>query len=408
MFPKMLAEGGEMMRKLLLVFVLPLLLVFAVQNTALAAPAWGKVVDQIEKTLVQSLALYNKGDVEKAKEVVNEAYYGVFEKEGMEIAVKSKISGKRVGIEEYKFVAIKKLMTNKAPEAQIKKEIDGLVAMLREDAAQMGGKAESNPMETLLAAFLILVREGFEAILVIGAIIAYLIKSGHGQKTRVVYYSSAAAVAASLVTAVLLQSVFSISGASQEILEGATMLLAAVVLVSVSHWMIGKVSAKAWQNYIEGKVQEAVSGGSMLSLGAAAFLAVYREGAETVLFYQALFSDAADQGAMIWSGFGLGCAALVAIFLIVRYGSMKLPLKPFFLGTSILMYVLAISFAGGGIKELQEGGVVGMTAIAGMDSIELLGIYPTWETLTPQIILVLIAVAGVIYQRRKQDPAMPA
>jgi high-affinity iron transporter len=396
------------MRKLALVLLMPLIFALAWQNTGLAAGAWVKVVDKIDNTLTESLDVYKKGDIEKAKDIVNEAYYGIFEKEGMEIAVKSKISGKRVGIEEYKFVTIKKLMTKKAPEAQVKKEIGELVAMLREDSAQMGGKAENNPIETLLAAFLILVREGFEAILVIGAIIAYLIKSGHAEKTRIVYYSSAAAVLASVLTAILLQKVFDIGGANQEILEGATMLLATVVLVSVSHWMIGKVEGRAWQNYIEGKVQSAVSGGSMLSLAAAAFLAVYREGAETVLFYQALFSDAGDQGEMIWGGFGLGCLALVVIFLAVRYGSMKIPLKPFFLGTSILMYILAISFAGGGVKELQEGGVVGLTPIPGMDSFELLGIYPTWETLIPQILLVLLGVAGVIYQRRKKDPAIPA
>ncbi len=396
------------MRKLLLALLVPVVLAFAWQTDGLAAGAWTKVVDRIDKTLTQSLDTYKKGDIEKAKDIVNEAYYSIFEKEGMEIAVKSKISGKRVGIEEYKFVAIKKLMTQKAPEAKIKKEMDELVKMLREDAAQMGGKAESNPIESLLAAFLILVREGFEAILVIAAIAAYLIKAGHGDKTRIVYYSSVAAVLASILTAILLQKVFDIGGANQEIMEGATMLLAVVVLVSVSHWMIGKVEAKAWQDYIEGKVQAAVTKGSMLSLGAAAFLAVYREGAETILFYQALFSDAGDQGQMIWGGFGLGCLALVVIFLLVRYGSMKIPLRPFFLGTSILMYILAISFAGGGIKELQEGGVVGVTPIPGMDSIDILGIYPTWETLLPQLALVLLAAAGLICQRRKKDPSIPA
>lgn len=396
------------MRKLLLILLVPLTFALAWQNTVLAAGAWGKVVDKIDKTLTQSLDVYNKGDIEKAKDMVNEAYYSIYEKEGMEIAVKSNISGKRVGIEEYKFVNIKKLMTKKAPEAQIKQEIGDLVKMLREDAAQMGGKAQNNAFETFLAAFLILVREGFEAILVIGAIAAYLIKSGHSEKTRVVYYSSGAAIVASILTAVLLQKVFDIGGANQEILEGATMLLAVVVLISVSHWMIGKVEAKAWQNYIEGKVQDAVSGGSMLSLGAAAFLAVYREGAETVLFYQALFSDAGDQSGMIWGGFGAGSLALVVIFLMIRYGSMKMPLKPFFLGTSILMYIMAVSFAGGGVKELQEGGLVSVTAIPGMDSIDILGIYPTWETLAPQILLILLAVASVIYQRRKKDPAIPA
>lgn len=396
------------MRKLLLILMVPLTFMLAWQNGALAAGAWGKVVDKIDKTLTQSLDVYNKGDIEKAKDIVNEAYYGIFEKEGMEIAVKSKISGKRVGIEEYKFVAIKKMMTNKAPEAQIKKEMDSLVAMLREDVVQMGGKAESNPFETLLAAFLILVREGFEAILVIGAIAAYLIKSGNKDKTRIVYYSSGAAIVASFATAVLLQQVFNVSGASQEILEGVTMLLAVVVLISVSHWMIGKVEAKAWQNYIEGKVQQAVSGNSLWSLGAASFLAVYREGAETVLFYQALYSEAGDQLGMIWGGFGLGALALVGIFAAIHYSSMRMPLKPFFLGTSILMYVMAVSFTGNGIKELQGGGVIGVTEIPGMDSIDILGVYPTWETLLPQIGLVLLGIAGALYQRRKKDPSVPA
>lgn len=396
------------MRKFLTVLLLPVVFAFMLQTTALSAGAWGKVVDRIEKTLNQSVEVYKKGDIEKAKDIVNEAYYGVFEKEGMEIAVKSKISGKRVGLEEYKFVLIKKLMTQKAPEAKINQEIDTLVKMLREDVVQMGGKAESNPWETFIASFLILVREGFEAILVIGAIAVYLIKSGNQDKTRVVYYSSGAAIVASFATAVLLQQVFDIGGANQEILEGATMLLAVVVLISVSHWMIGKAEAKAWQTYIEGKVQQAVSGNNLWSLGAASFLAVYREGAETVLFYQALYSDASDQVEMIWGGFGAGTLALVVIFLAIHYGSMRIPLKPFFLGTSILMYIMAISFTGGGIKELQEGGVIGMTEIPGMPTIDILGIYPTWETLLPQIALVVLGIAGFLYQRRKQDPSVPA
>lgn len=395
------------MRKLLLVVLVPLLLALSWQSAASAAGAWGKVVDRIDKTLTQSLDAYKKGDIEKGKNLVNDAYFAVYEKEGMERAVKSKLSGRRASTEEYKFSSIRKLMTNQAPDAQIKKEITELVKMLRQDAMQLGGK-QQNPYETLLASFLILVREGFEAILVIGAIAAYLIKSGNSRKTRVVYYSSVAAVLASFLTAYALQKVFAISGASQEILEGVTMLVAVVVLFFVSHWMIGKSEARAWQGYIEGKVQSSLSGGSTLSLGAAAFLAVYREGAETVLFYQALLADAAGHMEMVWYGFGLGCLALVMIFLIVRFGSMKLPLKPFFLGTSILLYVMAVSFAGGGVKELQEAGVVGVTAVPGLEAIDILGIYPTWETLTPQILLVVLAIGGVIYQRRKANPEIPA
>lgn len=391
------------MRKILLILLVPLILALAGQTSVSAAGSWDKVIDKIELTMKQSLAVYKSGDVEKAKNLVNDAYYGLYEKEGLEIAIKSKISGRRASTEEYGYSTIKKLMTNQAPASQVQKEMNTLIKMMREDAAQIGGNKQQSPMEMFLAALLILVREGFEAILVIGAIIAYLIKSGNGSKTRIVYYSSVAAIGASFLTAILLQKVFSISGANQELLEGATMLLATIVLFSVSYWMISKAEAKAWKSYIEGKVQASLSSGNALSLGAAAFLAVYREGAETVLFYQALFSEAGDQGGMIWSGFGAGCLALVGIFLLVRYGSMKMPLKPFFVGTSGLMYLMAISFAGGGVKELQEGGFVGVTSAPAIPTLDILGIYPTWETVLPQIALILLAVGGVIYQRRKTN-----
>ncbi|HMM21372.1 MAG TPA: FTR1 family iron permease [Selenomonadales bacterium] len=394
------------MRKWLLILLVPLLVAFSA-NTALAAKTWGHVVDDMEKVLQQSVTVYKQGDAAKARDLVNDAYFGVFEKDGMERAVMSNISGKRASIEEYKISAIRKLMANQAPAAQVEKEVKALVAMLREDAVQLDGKQQS-PTEAFLASFLILVREGFEAILVIGAIIAYLIKSGNAAKTRSVYYSSLAAILASFITAIAFQQLFSISGANQEILEGATMLLAVVVLFSVSHWMVGKAETRAWQNYIEGKVQESLSGGNTWSLGAAAFLAVYREGAETVLFYQALFADADGQQNMIWGGFAAGCVALVVIFVLIRFGSVRIPLKPFFLGTSALMYLLSISFAGGGVKELQEAGVVGVTPVPWVETVDLLGIYPTWETLTPQIVLLLLAVGGVLYQRRKGKPRLSA
>ncbi len=395
------------MRKWLLILLVPLLFAFTNTNTALAAKTWGHVVNDMEKVLNQSLTVYKQGDAEKARALVNDAYFGVFEKDGMERAVMSNISGKRASIEEYKISTIRKLMSNQAPVAQVEKEIKDLVVMLREDAVQLDGK-QQNPTETFLASLLILVREGFEAILVIGAIIAYLIKSGNAAKTRIVYYSSLAAILASFLTAIAFQQLFSISGANQEILEGATMLLAVVVLFSVSHWMVGKAETRAWQNYIEGKVQESLSGGNTWSLGAAAFLAVYREGAETVLFYQALFSDASDQQGMIWGGFAVGCVALVVIFALIRFGSVRIPLKPFFLGTSILMYLLSISFAGGGVKELQEAGVVGVTPAPWVETVDLLGIYPTWETLVPQFVLMLLAIGGVLYQRHKSKTQFSA
>ncbi len=379
--------------------MLVLILILAWQSTGLAAMSWKKVARDIDDVLQQSLNAYRQGDVEKAKGLVNDAYFDLFEKEGMERAILSNISGRRAAVLEYEFSNIKKMMTNQMPVAQVERALGELVVMLREDAARLDG-TEQNPFEIFLSSSLILIREGFEAILIIGAIAAYLIKSGNGHKVGTIYSSSVLAVLASLLTAIAFEIVFRVSGASQEILEGITMLLATVVLFSVSHWMVGKVEARAWQSYIEDKVHGSLSSGSTLALGAAAFLAVYREGVETVLFYQALLSNTGGATGMIWLGFALGCVALAAVFLLIRYGSLRIPLKPFFLGTSLLLYYLAFVFAGDGVKQLQEAGVVGVTPVPGVPAIDLLGIYPTWQTLFPQIILLAMAIGGVMYQRR--------
>jgi len=389
-----------MLRKITMVLLTLLIFILAWQSTVLAASSWKKVADDIDGIMQQSFNTYRQGDVEKAKGQVNDAYFGFFEKEGMERAILSNLSGRRAAELEYKFSSIKKMMNNGAPVPEVERATVELVGMLREDAAKMDGP-ESSPVETFLSSFLILVREGFEAILIIGAIAAYLIKSGNNRKVGTVYRSAALAVLASFLTAIVFQLVFRISGASQETLEGLTMLLATLVLFSVSHWMVGKAQAGAWQRYIDDKVQSSLSSGSALALGAAVFLAVYREGAETVLFYQALLGNSEGDTGMVWLGFALGCLALAAIFAIVRYGSMKIPLKPFFLGTSVLLYYLAFVFAGGGVKELQEAGLVGVTLVPGLQTVGFLGIYPTWETLMPQLILLAAAAGGVIYQRRK-------
>jgi high-affinity iron transporter len=104
---------------------------------------------------------------------------------------------------------------------------------------------------------------------------------------------------------------------------------------------------------------------------------------------------------MLWYGFAVACLCLVVIFIVIRYGSLRLPLRPFFVATSILMYIMAISFAGGGVKELQEADFIAVTPVAGIDSIDILGIYPTVETLVPQAVMLVLAVFSFLYYTRK-------
>ena len=362
---------------------------------------WREVTDTMAEIIDESYEVYfNTKDAEAAKELVNKAYFEFYEKLGVERAVMAYVSGKRASVVEYQFAEVKRLMTDLAPNKEVRTSLDTLNKMLREDGNALDGREESG-WAVFVASLLILLREGLEAILVVAAIAAYLIRSGNGHLTKVVYINGIAAIVVSAVLAIALQKLFSISGANQEILEGATMLLAVVVLFFVSNWMVSKAEAESWKNYIEGKVSSAVTTGSSFALGAAAFLAVFREGAETILFYQALLADAGDLIAWVWYGFAVGALCLVGLFIIIRYGSMRIPLRPFFIGTSILMYIMAIAFAGGGIKELQEADVVSVTPVSFIGSFDLLGIYPTVETLLPQGILVALAVFSYFYYTRK-------
>ena len=362
--------------------------------------SWGEIAAEMRTCLDDAGRRYEDGDVEGGKARVNDAYFGFYEKLGFERAVLSYISGKRASTVEYKFSLIKKLMTQKAPQGEVRDELALLARMLREDANQLDGKEES-AAGTFAASLLILVREGFEAILVIAAIATYLVRSGNQNRTGIVYWSALAAVAASVVLAIALQYLFEISGANQEILEGVAMLAAVVVLFFVSNWMISKAEADAWRNYIDGKVQTAVAGGSAFALGLAAFLAVFREGAETILFYQALVADTDAHRNMIWVGMAVAAVILVILFILIRYGSIVIPMKPFFIGTSILLFIMSISFAGGGVKELQEADVVSVTPVPYIQSFDLLGIYPTVETLAPQAVMIVLAAASIAVAVRK-------
>lgn len=248
-----------------------------------------------------------------------------------------------------------------------------------------------------LQAFLIILREGFEAILVIGAVIAFLKKTGHGEQVRRVWHGVVWALAASAATAVALMTVFRSLPASRELVEGITMLLAVVVLFSVSYWLLSKADAARWNQFIRGKVTEALQQGGGTALVVVGFLAVYREGAETALFFQALFSAPDVAPAPIVSGIAVGFVALVGIYLAFHRFGMKLPMRPFFQVTSALLYAMAFVFAGKGMRELQEGDAVPITALRGWPQVDALGIFPTVETLAAQGLL-LAALAYAIWR----------
>jgi high-affinity iron transporter len=240
-----------------------------------------------------------------------------------------------------------------------------------------------------LQSLLIILREGFEAILVISAVVAFLIKTA--SRTAAIDLDGVLlALGASALTAAVLATVLRALPATREVIEGATMLVAVAVLFSVSYWLISKVEAARWQRFIREKVDAALQHGGGTALALVAFLAVYREGAETALFYQALLNEGTDIVLPILAGVVVGGGLLAVIFtLFWKYG-IRIPLRPFFAVTSVLLYYMAFVFMGKGVRELQEGGVLGITVLPGWPHVDAMGIFPSVETLLAQALLLIL------------------
>src|SRR5881409_3760990 len=255
--------------------------------------------------------------------------------------------------------------------------------------------------------FFLLIREGFEAILIVAALMTFLTKAGAPERRREVARGAWIAVGASVLTWVLVELLLQVTPGQREIIEGGTMLLAAAVLFYVSYWLLSKIEAAKWTAFVHGKMRSALSSGSGAALSAVAFLAVYREGFETILFYKALFtSGGGSSGVPVVAGIAVGTVGLVAIYVLVNQLGLRVAMKPFFAVTGLMLYYMAFVFAGKGIAELQGAGIIPLTVIEGAPRIPVFGIYPTVESLIVQgLLLVLAIVAAVWALRPKTKPS---
>ena len=362
---------------------------------------WGEVADGINQSIQEAIARYQRGEAQNAILDVQDSYFYRFEASGMENKIGSRDSAFKTALEAY-FTRLVSLMKAGQPVERLQSEASALEQDLQKAVAMLG-EGEETQWSLLLYSLMIIVREGLEALLIVAAIVAYMVKNNHQDKLPLIRQSVIVALVASVVTAVIFQLLFTNSGASRELLEGITMLIAVVMLFFMSYWLLSKVEARHWKAWLEGKLSHSLSKGSLVGLWLTSFLAVYREGAETVLFYYALIGDANDvAGHMaIGAGFVIGCVVLLAAWLIMRYSVVRLPLKPFFMFTGSFMYLMAFVFAGKGVLELVEGKLFQPTLINGFPEISWLGIYPYVETLLPQAVLLLAALIALWVMRRK-------
>ncbi|MDH5611704.1 MAG: cytochrome c/FTR1 family iron permease [Gammaproteobacteria bacterium] len=276
----------------------------------------------------------------------------------------------------------------------------GLIDLLNE-AKNIIGSNQMSPGAAFFGSFIILLREGVEAILVLAAIMAALIKTGRREAVKYIHVGWLSAVVLGIATWWAAENLISISGASREVTEGAAALFAALILVYVGFWLHSASSSKRWKQFVEHKIDNAMESSTLWVLATVSFIAVYREMFETVLFYQAMWVQI-DTGES-QQGFLLGILVAIALLVILaivvlRFGT-RLPIKQFFQINAVLLFLLAVVFSGQGIAAFQEAGMIAASRIE-FPRVEMLGIYPTLQSLGLQLLVLMIGAGLLSYQRK--------
>jgi len=341
-----------------------------------------------KEKMLDSLEAYQKNDAKLAYKLAVEAYLEGFEL--IENGLNTIDPKLRLSIEK-SMTAYRNLIRDGLPAAELEAETLRIQAMLQ-TAEDKLNRTRLSGGAAFASAMVILLREGLEALLVIAALAAFLIRTGRRDALKWLYSGVFAALLLGAATWWASTYVIDISGMQREMTEGIAALLAASVLFYVGFWLHSKTGVTQWKEFIENSIQKALSKGTLWGLSGLAFIAVYREILETVLFYQALWIQTEASGQpMILTGFLIASAILAVVaWIILRY-STRLPLRQFFAVTSIFMFLIAIVFAGKGIAALQEAGKLSIDPVS-FPTIDILGIYPNIQGLLVQLVLLVLAI----------------
>jgi high-affinity iron transporter len=342
----------------------------------------------------ESLTAYRQGQTQTAQDLAISAYLDGFEL--VEASLDTVDRRLRMAVEA-EMMQYRAMLKNREAIAAVEAAADRMQGLL--SAAQQAIEGTRLPVSAaFLSSFAILLREGLEAILVLAAIYALLIKGEQRDALPYVHAGWIAALVLGGITWFVASYLVAISGSTREVTEGVTALVAAAVLLYVGFWMHDKAYAERWQTFLQSQLREALSGRTLWALALVSFLAVYREAFETVLFYQALWVQAAPAHVPVLGGIISAAVALVVLGWLIFRGSVRLPLGLFFGATSLLLALLAVVFVGKGIAALQEAGTLPVNPV-NFPGIPALGLYPNLQGLALQALLVLI-IGGVFAYTR--------
>jgi high-affinity iron transporter len=363
------------------------------------APAGGSAtLDIARNKLRQSVAAYRAGDARAAKDLALAAYLDGFEP--VEAVLNARDSGLMARVEEA-MAGLRSAIGGGRPADEVAARAADVEALLA-DAERALSPDEASNASAFLAAFTILLREGLEALLIIVAMLTFMRKAERPEMVRPVHYGWATALLAGVATWWAATHLITVSGASRELVEGFGALFAAIVLLFVGIWMHGKAQADEWQRYLKEKLGAAVTRGSAWFLFALAFVAVYREVFETILFFTALSAEGNVGALALGAAAGVVCLTVIAIAMF-RF-SKRLPIAKFFSYSALLMAVLAVVLAGKGAGALQEAGMIGVTPLPGVPRLPILGLSPSIETLGAQVVTLALLLFGFARNRRQTPP----
>jgi len=357
-------------------------------------------IDNIRIKLVELLQKYKEGKTDEAFVSARSAYLDSYE--AIETPLRP-INPDFTLDMEIKFAELRNLIQQHQPYPKIEAKVVEIRAGLDESERLVTGTGTLAPSLAFSTSFSIIFREGLESALIIGAILTYLEASRNLHYKKHVYLGIVISVIATVITWFIAQFVIDITGARKELIEAIAGISAVAVLFWVSFWILNKVETKKWIEFVKAKVWQATTTGSVMVFSMLSFFTVYREGFETVLFYQAMLSFAKNMETFVFLGLTLGLVVILSVVFIIRKLGKKLPLRVLFGLTMGIGAYMSIAFIGNAVREFQEIGYISTTHLFGIiprleiNLATMTGIHPTLETTIAQIVLLSVYVVGSLY-----------